>query len=133
MAASNMIKNFFFLFFIIILAGCMDQEIYTEINEPKFISHPPESLRINDFEGNLNSDFKRDPNAPILLSVYIHNAHCTNAKSKSLGADFDGYIRITLTEKNTTIARAQMDFKGDPNKEKIQKVYSRLMKTLKWR
>ncbi len=125
-------KNFFFLFCIFILNGCLDQEIYTEINEPRFISHPPESLRINDFEGNLKSDFKRDTNALILLDVYVHHAHCTNAKSKSLGADFDGYIRITLTEKNTTIARAQMDFKGEPKKEHVQKVYIRLMQILKW-
>jgi len=126
-------RYFFFLLLLFALNGCLDQEIYTDVNEPRYIDHPPASLHINDFEGNLNSDFKRDPNALIVLDVSIHTAHCTNAKSKSLGADFDGYIRITLTEGNTTIAKAQMDYKGEPKKEKVQKVYTQLMKTIKWR
>ncbi|MCX6061920.1 MAG: hypothetical protein NT103_06700 [Campylobacterales bacterium] len=63
----------------------------------------------------LKSDFKNDPNTLISLKVYIYCAHCTNAQSRSLETDFDGYIRITIKERNTTIVRAQLDYKGEPD------------------
>lgn len=110
----------------------MEREIYTEIADKSLISHPPDTLRIEDPSGLLKSTFKTDPSAPISLNVYIHSAHCTNAQSRSLGADFDGYIRITITEENRTIARAQMDYKGSPDGEKIQQVYDHLTHQLRW-
>lgn len=114
------------------LGGCWEQEIYSEIVKPAFIAHPPLALHIEDPSGHLKSDFSNNPKAPIFLEVYIYSAHCTNAQSRSLGTDFDGYIRIAVQENNSTIARAQMDYKGEPTGQKIQYVYDHLMENLKW-
>lgn len=124
-------KTLFLFLAIFILSGCLEREIYTEITDKSAIDHSPKSVRINDPSGAL-SDLKSDPNAPVSVQVYIHSAHCTNAQSRSLGSDFDGYIRVTLQENNATIARAQMDYKGEPDRKKIQQVYDQLLKTMRW-
>jgi len=126
-------KDLFLLLYLLFLGGCLEREIYTEIAKPYFIAHPPTALHIEDLSGTLKSDFKNDSNALFHLEVYTHSAHCTNPQSRSLGTDFDGYIRITIKEQNTTIARAQMDYKGEPNAQKIQYVYDHLIEKLQWR
>ena len=126
-------KYLFLLLYLLFLSGCLEREIYTEIAKPDFIAHPPLALYIEDISGTLKSDFKSDSNTPLRLEVYTHSAHCTNAQSRSLGTDFDGYIRITIKEQNTTIARAQMDYKGEPDAQKIQYVYDHLIEELQWR
>lgn len=120
----------FFLFFALALSGCLEREIFTEINDRHVIGHPPSSLRIEDLSGTIKG--KNDPNARVSVIVYIHSAHCTNAQSRSLGSDFDGYILITIKDNNTQIARAQMDYKGSPDAQKIQHVYDHLIEKLKW-
>ncbi|HLD24262.1 MAG TPA: hypothetical protein VJA83_10010 [Sulfuricurvum sp.] len=110
----------------------MDREIYTEISEPSYIAYPPQSLRINDVGGMLKNNIKNDPESPVSVEVYVHSAHCTNPQSRSLGADFDGYIRITIKEGNTSIARAQMDYKSSPERENVQQVYEHLIQKLQW-
>jgi len=126
-------KDLFLLLCLLFLSGCLEREIYTDISDPSYISHPPSALHIKDLSSTLKSDFKNDSNAPIRLEVYTHSVQCTNAKSRSLGTDFDGYIRITIKEQNTTIARAQMDYKGEPDAQKVQYVYDHLIKQLQWR
>ena len=125
--------NLFLLLSILFLNGCLEREIYTEIAKPDFIAHPPSALYIEDLSGTLKSDFKNDSNALLHLEVYTHSAHCTNAQSRSLGTCFDGYIRISIKEQNTTIARAQMDYKGEPDAQKIQYVYDHLIEELQWK
>ena len=120
------------LLLLLLLGGCTNREIYTEIADHRYIAHPPSSLQINDLGGMLKSGFKNDPASPIHLDVYVHCAECTNAQSRSLGADFDGYIRITIRDQNTTIARAQMDYKGKAHEEDVQQVYEHLIQTLQW-
>jgi len=125
---------FTFLFLLaLLLTGCFEREIYTEVKNKTYISHPPKSLHILGTKGRLRSGFPEDPKAGIHLEIYTHSAHCTNAQSRSLGTDFDGYIRITIKEQNTTIARAQMDYKGEPDAQTIQVVYDHLIEELKWR
>jgi len=124
-------KSLFLFVAILSFGGCWEQEIYTEITDKSVIDHPPKSVRINDQSGALN-DVTSDSTASISVNVIVHCAHCTNAQSRSFGSDFDGYIRITLTEKNTTIARAQMDYKGSPDREKIHHVYDHLIRTMRW-
>lgn len=125
-------KALFSLFLLFALSGCLEREIYTEIADKSLISHPPERLRIEDPSGLLKSTFKTDPSAPISLNVYIHSAHCTNAQSRSLGTDFDGYVRITISDSNRTLARSQMDYKGEPSAEMIQTLYTTLIQKLQW-
>jgi len=116
----------------LIFSGCFEREIYTEIVDKKYIAHPPSSVFVMDLEGNLKSGFPSNPNAPISVHVYTHQANCTNAQSRSLGSDFDGYVRITLKEGNVTIARAQSDYKGEATPEIVQAIYTQLLQKLQW-
>jgi hypothetical protein len=129
----HMPKTLFVLLALFTLGGCLERKIYTEINEPSYIAHPPKSLRIDDISGIFKNTLKSDPSSPVVANVYIHCSQCTNAQSKSLGADFDGYIRITIKDNNTSIARAQMDYKGEATREDVQQVYDYLIKKLNWK
>jgi hypothetical protein len=128
-----MFKHLFFALLLLFLGGCINREIYTEIADKSYISHPPSSLQIDDLSGMLKSDFKNTQDSPLKLEVYLHKANCTNPQSRSLGADFDGYIRITIRDQNKMIARAQMDYKGQVQEEDLQEVYEHLMNTLQWK
>lgn len=132
MRTLNMFKRLLFVVLLFTLNGCIKREIYTEVVDKTMIAHPPQTLRIEDPSGMLKSTLKADPSSPITISLYIHCAKCTNAQSKSLGADFDGYIRLTLSENNRTLARAQMDYKGEATREEVAQVFEHLMETLQW-
>mgnify|MGYP001809823195 CR=1 FL=1 len=127
-----MIKPVISLFVLFILSGCIEREIYTEIAEKQIIAHPPHAMNIEDPSGMLKTDFRHDPDAPMTMNLIVHCAKCTNAQSKSLGADFDGYIRITVSEGNQNLARAQMDYKGEATPEEVMQVYTHLMENLQW-
>ena len=127
-----MIRALLVLLASFILNGCIEREIYTEIADRAIISHPPKGLNIEDPSGMLKTDLPCDPETAMKISLYIHCAKCTNAQSKSLGADFDGYIRLTIREDNRTLARAQMDYKGEATPEEVMQVYTHLMEKLQW-
>ena len=118
------------LLMLLTLNGCIEREIYTEIEDPSLIANPPHALNIEDPSSMLKTDFRHDPDAPITINLIVHCAKCTNAQSRSLGADFDGYIRITVSEGNRTLARAQMDYKGEATPEEVMQVYRHLMEKL---
>lgn len=133
MHTRNVFKSFLFVVLLFTLSGCLEKEIYSEVVDKTMISHPPQTLQIEDPSGMLKSTLKTDPSSPIKMSVTIHCAKCNNPQSKSLGADFDGYIRITLSEENRTLARAQMDYKGEATSDEVQQVYDYLTDQLKWK
>lgn len=120
------------LFMLFSLSGCIEREIYTEIADREIIANPPHALNIEDPSGMLKTDFRHDPNAPMTMNLIVHCAKCTNAQSRSLGADFDGYIRITVSQGNRTLARAQMDYKGEATPEEVLRLYRYLMEKLQW-
>jgi len=126
-------KTLLFILLQFILIGCLEREIYTEIVDKSIISHPPATLQIENPSGLFKSTINSNPASPIKMSVYIHCAKCTNAQSRSLGADFDGYIRLTISEDNRTLARAQMDYKGEATHDEVQQVFEHLMETLQWK
>jgi hypothetical protein len=127
-----MIKTVVSLFVLFILSGCIERDIYTEVADRAIIAHPPQALNVEDPSGMLKTSFEHNLNAPMTMTLIVHCAKCTNAQSKSLGADFDGYIRITVSEGNRTLARAQMDYKGEATPEEVSQVYTHLMERLQW-
>jgi hypothetical protein len=125
-------KIAFILAAIVAFSGCLDPEIYAEVNDPSIIAHPPSAIHVIVLSGTLHPHLPIDQNAPMSVKVYIHRANCTNAQSRSLGSDFDGYIRITIAKNNSIVARAQSDFKGIPDEKRVQSVYDNLFERLKW-
>jgi hypothetical protein len=120
-----------FLLFLL-LGGCMERKIYSEVSDPSRIGHPPLSVQLIDPTGNLKTSLKTDSNSTTKIEVYVHCAKCSSASAKALGSDFDGYVRITIFENGKTIARAQMDYKGEPTPQMIQKIYDTLTDKLQW-
>lgn len=116
----------------LILAGCMEREIYSELSDPSRIGHPPSSVQVIDLSGNLKTALKTDPHSTTKIEVYVHRTACNSASAKALGSDFDGYVRITIFDNSRTIARAQMDYKGEPSQQMIQKPYETLITKLQW-
>ncbi|MDD3770606.1 MAG: hypothetical protein PHV10_08370 [Sulfuricurvum sp.] len=116
----------------LILGGCMEREIYSEITDPSRIGYPPSSVQVIDLSGNLKTDLKTDSDSTTKIEVYVHRAACSSASAKALGSDFDGYVRITIFENGRTIARAQMDYKGEPSPAMIQMIHDTLIEKLQW-
>lgn len=117
---------------LVMLGGCLDRQIYSEVSDPSRIGHPPSSVQIIDPTGDLKTTLNREENSTTKIEVYVHCAKCSSPSAKALGSDFDGYVRITIFEEGKTIARAQMDYKGEPSPEMIQKIYDTLMQKLQW-
>jgi len=69
----------------------------------------------------------------VVYSKYL--TQCNNPQVKAFGADFDGYIRLTVVdkEKNFEIYRIQTDFKGYPEEIIIKKMILKLEKDLEVR
>ncbi|ADR34666.1 hypothetical protein Sulku_2006 [Sulfuricurvum kujiense DSM 16994] len=125
--------NLVLLLILITFSGCGEGKIYSEIVDPDAIDHPPHSVRTLGPNGWIKSDFTEESNGSVVIELITHHAACTNPQSRSLGADFDGYVRVTIQEDNHTIARGQMDFKGKPTPEMAQAIYDTLLRKLHWR
>ena len=117
---------------VLTLAGCMEREIYSEVSDPSRIGHPPIAVRVIDPTGALKTPLQMDGNSTTAIEVYVHHAACSSATAKALGSDFDGYVRITVSENGRPIARAQIDYKGEPTPKMIQKLYETLITKLQW-
>jgi hypothetical protein len=130
--SGDVMKRLFAVFFAFLLTGCMEREIFTEIADPSRIGHPPATVVLIDPRGDVNSALKIDEESPTKIEVYIHRAACSSPSAKALGSDFDGYVRITIFEESKTIARAQMDYKGEPTADMTQHLYDTLIKKLQW-
>ncbi len=120
------------LLLLLLLTGCTEREIFSEIVDPSRIGHPPAAVVLLDPRGDVKTALKIDEESPTKIEVYVHRAACSSASAKALGSDFDGYVRITIFEGGKTIARAQMDYKGEPSSEMIQHLYDTLIKKLQW-
>lgn len=110
----------------------MEREIYSEISAPSAIGHPPSSVVLTGSGEKLVTGFEENNASTVHIDVYVHCAKCTGAEARALGSDFDGYVRITIFENGQTIARAQMDYKGEPSPQMIQKIYDTLIQKLQW-
>jgi hypothetical protein len=58
--------------------------------------------------------FQDDPTCEYSINLTkYHVKSCNNPQTKSLGADFDGYVRVEILKNDETIYKAQSDFKSD--------------------
>ncbi len=64
----------------------------------------------------------------VLTSHYVIN--CKNPVVHALGADFNGYIRLSFYKKKKEIYRIQKDFKSKVTNSMINKIVKRLIKNL---
>ncbi len=125
-------KIFAPLLLILLFAGCMEREIYSEISDPAAIGHPPSSVVLTGSGEKLLTGFEENNASTVHIDVYVHCAKCSGAEARALGSDFDGYVRVSIYENKKMIARAQMDYKGEPSPHMIQTIYDTLIQKLQW-
>ncbi|SNZ09427.1 hypothetical protein SAMN06265182_1522 [Persephonella hydrogeniphila] len=71
-------------------------------------------------------------NCPYTLKVNAKFlSQCNNPEAKSIGADFDGFLRFDLYRKGELVYRCQMDWKGEFSEEKIEDLVRKMKKDLK--
>ena len=119
---------------LFLLGGCIDESVYVENYRPELIGHPPAQIALSDLEGRLSPHLPLNPEAATSVTVYVHHASCTNPQSRSLGSGSDGYVRVSVSDPQGMIGRAQSDFRGqEPSREEVQRIYETMMETLKWK
>ena len=71
-------------------------------------------------------------NCPFVVDVYaLKLSQCNSPKGKSIGADFDGYIRFSVYKGKKLIYRCQEDYKGEFGDYLIEDLVSKMKKDLK--
>ncbi|WP_456393620.1 hypothetical protein [Persephonella sp.] len=59
-------------------------------------------------------------------------SQCNNPQAKSIGADFDGFLRFDLKSGGKLLYRCQMDWKGEFTDKRIRDMVRRMKKDLKF-
>ncbi|NPA12636.1 MAG: hypothetical protein GXO45_01470 [Aquificae bacterium] len=76
---------------------------------------------------------KLKENCPYKLkAVYKFLSQCNNPTAKSVGADFDGFLRFDLTKEGKLLYRCQMDWKGEFNKDRIKSLIKKMKGEIKF-
>ncbi len=76
-------------------------------------------------------DLPLSDNCPYTLSVTSKLiSQCTSPQAKSVGADFDGYLRFDLKKDGKLLYRIQMDWKGEFNENRIRNLVRRMKKDI---
>ncbi|MEA3492466.1 MAG: hypothetical protein U9R27_11260 [Campylobacterota bacterium] len=104
---------------LLLLSGCEDYPVYSGyLTDKKDLSLP--CITIDTFDPKLTKPLKKNfesissKSCNYHLNGYIHHVDsCSNPQVKSLGADFNGYIRLKIFDGNRSIYRIQSDFKSD--------------------
>ena len=100
------------------MSACEDYPVYS--TKPSNQILPLKCIDISTFNPKLskplNIEFKKfiDKSCKYRLTGYIHYVNsCNNPDTKSLGADFNGYVRLYIKENENIIYKVQSDFKSD--------------------
>lgn len=120
----------FIVFTPILFGGCND--VYTQFCSDK--KEVITCLRIESadekIEALLSRRFSHLPDTascPFTLQGMRHHVDaCKNPVANSVGADFDGYVKLQLFHKGECYYRIQTDFKGDGWESHLDEIASRL-------
>ena len=108
------------IFFALFVSACEDYPVYaTNTSSIKNIL-PLSCINIATFNPKLSKPLKEkfkslnNKECKYRLTGYIHFVNsCDNPDTKSLGADFNGYVRLYIKEDNKIIYKVQSDFKSN--------------------
>jgi hypothetical protein len=107
--------------------GC-EEEVYSQFCSDEKLH--VNCLRIENHDENvtalLQEEFlhvKTSPECPFtLVGMHYHVKACKNPVANSLGADFDGYVRLQLFHEDACYYRIQQDFKNAPWQQKMRHI-----------
>jgi len=111
--------TFFLLLFSFFLGGCEEEfPVYTTAVQNNTLSLPCLHYSILDRQDktSVKNTFgiKDDPQCPyrVELTKYRIGA-CNNPVVKSVGGDFNGYVRVEVKKGFTSVFKVQSDYKND--------------------
>jgi hypothetical protein len=67
-----------------------------------------------------------------LKATYKLLSQCNSPTGKSIGADFDGFLRFELFERGKLVYRCQMDWKGEFGKDRVKDLIEKMKEDLKF-
>ncbi len=105
---------------VFLLSGCEDYPVYSSFMTKEH-SAKLSCIKIASFDPKLTSRLTKDfssltkqKECSYSLTGYIHHVDaCTNPQVKSLGVDFNGYVRLKVLDGDKLLYRIQSDFKND--------------------
>jgi hypothetical protein len=133
--ARSLMSFFRFIAFTpLLFGGC--NEVYTQ-----FCSDKKETITCLRIESNdekiaslLSNRFAHLPETEscpfVLQGMRHHVAACKNPVANSIGADFDGYVKLQLFHHGECYYRIQTDFKGDGWESHFEEIADRLEEEL---
>ncbi len=123
---------------LFLLAGCENKNpVYSGFCDDANISLPLDCIRAdikNDIilSGNFKEAMKDKISNNCLYRAegeIYRTAKCNSIETKSIGADFNGYVRINIFQGDKCIYKVQSDFKNDEDAA-IKRVLDRLKNEL---
>jgi len=124
------------LFFLaLFLSACEEYPVYAT-NPSNQLKLPLNCINISTFNPKLSKPLQKkfkylnNKECKYRLTGYIHFVDsCDNPDTKSLGADFNGYVRLYIKEKGSVVYKVQSDFKSD-EQSAIDRVLQKVTKDI---
>ncbi len=126
---------FVLLLTTLFLTGC-EEKIYTQFYSEKKLH--VNCLNIESLDSDVDALLKKTL-SPLTISdecpftlqgMHHHVKACKNPVANSVGADFDGYVKLQVFHNETCYYRIQQDFKSAPWQERMRHIAARLQKDL---
>ena len=117
------------------MSACEEYPVYAT-NPSNQLTLPLNCINISTFNPKLTKPLKEkfksfnNKECKYKITGYIHFVDsCDNPDTKSLGADFNGYIRLYIKEKGSVVYKVQSDFKSD-KQSAIERVLQKVTKDI---
>jgi len=124
---------------VLLITGC--ENFYSKVYDEKIKEEKIPCVRIAEKDKILKAQiiraFKEEnilikDKCPYTVRVYAKFiSQCNNPEARSIGADFDGFLRFDLLRKEKLVYRSQMDWKGEFHEGRIKDLIRKMKKDLK--
>jgi len=134
-------KNIFLILIVLFFSACEDNSLFIKFFDK---NHTPIKTGVLSFETDnyylldkVERSFRKFGYKAVKKSRYhiVLTSHyvisCKNPVVHALGADFNGYIRLSMEDRNKEIYRIQKDFKTKVTNTMIDEIVKRMIKDMK--
>ena len=140
MKIANIKRFFIIILSIFFLTSC--ENFYSKVYDKKI---KEKTISCISFKGDgsktsklIKNTLKKEripikENCPYTLKPsYKLVSECDNPSVKSIGADFDGFLRFEIFDKDKLVYRCQMDWKGEFGEKRVKDLIKEMKKDLKF-
>ncbi|WP_297454338.1 hypothetical protein [Persephonella sp.] len=128
------IKLLLIIGFFIFITGC--ENFYSKVYDKSIkeknihcvrISYQNPFIKTKIIKAFKEEGIKVQDNCPYTINVKAKFlSQCTSPQAKSIGADFDGFMRFDLLEKGKLVYRCQMDWKGKFSEDRVKDLIKKM-------